>query len=245
MTAPAMAASRACLLGTPRARAQREGRGRGADADDRTGEDAEFGAGEPLDQGRRRAAHRDVGSLGALLRPAVGGQDGAGADEQHQQRQDPDAQGEPRPGGLLGGEVADAAVRRRLGRGSGGQDRLLSPGRCEMRGGPCPGLSLPATPHAKRWRGVPRGVGPIGTGRRGGRRIDSKAWSATPSSSATRPTASGRLALERAIQEAKLRDSRLLVVLSMWGGKKTAFDEVTQARAGLSRKPRPGSRRRR
>jgi nucleotide-binding universal stress UspA family protein len=44
------------------------------------------------------------------------------------------------------------------------------------------------------------------------------------------PTASGRLALERAIQEAKLRDSRLLVVLSMWGGHKTAFDEVTQAR---------------
>lgn len=44
------------------------------------------------------------------------------------------------------------------------------------------------------------------------------------------PTASGRLALERAIQEAKLRDSRLLVVLSMWGGHKTAFDEVSQAR---------------
>ena len=47
------------------------------------------------------------------------------------------------------------------------------------------------------------------------------------------PTTTGRLALDRAVQEAKLRGSRLLVVLSMWGGKKTAFDEVAQARQAL------------
>jgi nucleotide-binding universal stress UspA family protein len=47
------------------------------------------------------------------------------------------------------------------------------------------------------------------------------------------PTATGRLALDRAVQEAKLRDSRLLVVLSMFGGKKTAFDEVALARTAL------------
>ena len=47
------------------------------------------------------------------------------------------------------------------------------------------------------------------------------------------PSASGRVALDRAIQEAKLRESRILVVLSMWGGKKTAFDEVAQARRAL------------
>ena len=48
------------------------------------------------------------------------------------------------------------------------------------------------------------------------------------------PTASGRLALDRAVQEAKLRESRLLVVLSMWGGKKTGFEEVSQARQALA-----------
>jgi len=47
------------------------------------------------------------------------------------------------------------------------------------------------------------------------------------------PTTTGRLALDRAVQEAKLRGSRLLVVLSMWGGKKMAFDEVAQARQAL------------
>lgn len=47
------------------------------------------------------------------------------------------------------------------------------------------------------------------------------------------PTASGRLALERAIQEAKLRNSRLLVVLSMWGGRKTGFDEIEESRQAL------------
>jgi nucleotide-binding universal stress UspA family protein len=47
------------------------------------------------------------------------------------------------------------------------------------------------------------------------------------------PTAAGRLALDRAVQEAKLRESRILVVLSMWGGKKTAFDEVALARRAL------------
>lgn len=44
------------------------------------------------------------------------------------------------------------------------------------------------------------------------------------------PSTSGRLALERAIQEAKLRGSRLLVVLSMWGGRRTGFDEVEESR---------------
>ncbi|MBM3696054.1 MAG: universal stress protein [Actinobacteria bacterium] len=47
------------------------------------------------------------------------------------------------------------------------------------------------------------------------------------------PTASGHLALERAVQEAKLRGSRLVVVLSMWGGRRTGFDEVTEARQAL------------
>ena len=47
------------------------------------------------------------------------------------------------------------------------------------------------------------------------------------------PTPAGRLALDRAVQEAKLRDARLLVVLSMWGGKKTAFEEVAHARQAL------------
>ena len=44
------------------------------------------------------------------------------------------------------------------------------------------------------------------------------------------PTSSGTFALERAIEEAKIRQARLLVVLSMWGGRKTAFDEIEEAR---------------
>ena len=44
------------------------------------------------------------------------------------------------------------------------------------------------------------------------------------------PSTSGRLALERAVQEARLRESRLLVVLSMWGGRRTGFDEVEESR---------------
>jgi len=44
------------------------------------------------------------------------------------------------------------------------------------------------------------------------------------------PTPSGRIALERAIQEAKLRDSRLLVVLSMWGGHRMGLSDVEEAR---------------
>ncbi|MFH1330433.1 MAG: universal stress protein [Actinomycetota bacterium] len=47
------------------------------------------------------------------------------------------------------------------------------------------------------------------------------------------PSSSGRPALERAIQEAKLRGSRLLVVLSMWGGRRTGFDEVEESRRAL------------
>lgn len=47
------------------------------------------------------------------------------------------------------------------------------------------------------------------------------------------PTTTGRLALDRAVQEAKLRDSRLLVVLSMWGGRRTGFEEVEESRQAL------------
>ncbi|MBN2114634.1 MAG: universal stress protein [Acidimicrobiia bacterium] len=47
------------------------------------------------------------------------------------------------------------------------------------------------------------------------------------------PTATGRLALDRAVQEAKLRDSRLLVVLSLWGGRRTGFEEVEESRRAL------------
>ncbi len=47
------------------------------------------------------------------------------------------------------------------------------------------------------------------------------------------PSSSGRLALERAVQEAKLRGSRLLVVLSMWGGRRTGFDEVEESRQAM------------
>jgi len=40
------------------------------------------------------------------------------------------------------------------------------------------------------------------------------------------PAACGRLALSRAIEEARLRGSRLLVVPSMPGGRRTGLDEV-------------------
>jgi nucleotide-binding universal stress UspA family protein len=44
------------------------------------------------------------------------------------------------------------------------------------------------------------------------------------------PTRTGELALERAIEEAKMRDARVMVVLSMWGGKRTNLEDVEQAR---------------
>ena len=44
------------------------------------------------------------------------------------------------------------------------------------------------------------------------------------------PTRTGELALERAIEEAKIRDGRVMVVLSMWGGKRTNLEDVEQAR---------------
>jgi nucleotide-binding universal stress UspA family protein len=44
------------------------------------------------------------------------------------------------------------------------------------------------------------------------------------------PTGTGELALERAIEEAKLRDARVVVALSMFGGRKTGLEEVEQAR---------------
>ena len=47
------------------------------------------------------------------------------------------------------------------------------------------------------------------------------------------PSDTGRLALERAIQEAKLRESRLIVVLSMWGGRKMGLEEVETSRRAL------------
>jgi nucleotide-binding universal stress UspA family protein len=47
------------------------------------------------------------------------------------------------------------------------------------------------------------------------------------------PSPTGRLALDRAIQEAKLRGSRLLVVLSMWGGRKMGLEDVEASRRAL------------
>ena len=47
------------------------------------------------------------------------------------------------------------------------------------------------------------------------------------------PTRTGELALDRAIAEAKLREGRVLVVLSMWGGRRTGLDDVEQARRAL------------
>ena len=47
------------------------------------------------------------------------------------------------------------------------------------------------------------------------------------------PSDTGRLALEWAIQEAKLRESRLIVVLSMWGGRKMGLEEVETSRRAL------------
>jgi len=47
------------------------------------------------------------------------------------------------------------------------------------------------------------------------------------------PSRSGMLALERAIEEAKLRQARLLVVHSMWGGQRTAFEEIEESRRAL------------
>jgi nucleotide-binding universal stress UspA family protein len=44
------------------------------------------------------------------------------------------------------------------------------------------------------------------------------------------PTRTGELALERAIEEAKLRGARVVVALSMWGGRRTGLEEVEQAR---------------
>jgi nucleotide-binding universal stress UspA family protein len=46
-------------------------------------------------------------------------------------------------------------------------------------------------------------------------------------------TPSGRLALERAIDEARLRSARLVVVHSMWGGQRTSFEEVEESRRAL------------
>lgn len=48
------------------------------------------------------------------------------------------------------------------------------------------------------------------------------------------PTRPGELALERAIEEAKLRDARVVVVLSMLGGRKTGLEDVEQARRALA-----------
>jgi len=47
------------------------------------------------------------------------------------------------------------------------------------------------------------------------------------------PTRPGELALERAIEEAKIRDARVVVVLSMFGGRKTGLEDVEQARRAL------------
>ena len=47
------------------------------------------------------------------------------------------------------------------------------------------------------------------------------------------PTRPGELALERAIEEAKIRDARVVVVLSMVGGRKTGLEDVEQARRAL------------
>lgn len=44
------------------------------------------------------------------------------------------------------------------------------------------------------------------------------------------PTVTGELALDRAIEEAKIRDARVMVVLSMWGGKRTNLEDVQVAR---------------
>ncbi|HSQ37985.1 MAG TPA: universal stress protein, partial [Acidimicrobiia bacterium] len=44
------------------------------------------------------------------------------------------------------------------------------------------------------------------------------------------PTRTGELALERAIEEVKIRQARLVVVLSMFGGRKTGLEEVEQSR---------------
>lgn len=48
------------------------------------------------------------------------------------------------------------------------------------------------------------------------------------------PTRTGELALDRAIEEAKIRHGRVLVVLSMWGGRKTGLEEVEQARRAFA-----------
>lgn len=48
------------------------------------------------------------------------------------------------------------------------------------------------------------------------------------------PTDTGELALDRAIEEAKIRDARLVVVLSMWGGRRTGLEEVEQARQAFA-----------
>ncbi len=48
------------------------------------------------------------------------------------------------------------------------------------------------------------------------------------------PTRTGELALDRAIEEAKIRGGRLLVVLSMWGGRRTGLEEVEQARRAFA-----------
>jgi nucleotide-binding universal stress UspA family protein len=44
------------------------------------------------------------------------------------------------------------------------------------------------------------------------------------------PTRTGELALEKAIEEAQIRDARVMVVLSMWGGKRTNLEDVEHAR---------------
>ena len=48
------------------------------------------------------------------------------------------------------------------------------------------------------------------------------------------PTRTGELALDRAVEEAKIRHGRVLVVLSMFGGRKTGLEEVEQARRAFA-----------
>ena len=146
---------------------------------------------------------------------------------------DSDSQGEPRPGGLLGGEVADAAVRRRLGRGGGGQGRLLSPGRRDMRGGPCPGSPSRPRRILSGGRACPGESGPSApaSGNEPGHRLE--AMERHTIVLGYTPTASGRLALERAVQEAKLARVPDPGGALHVGRHKTAFDEVALARRAL------------